>query len=48
MQELTIIENGIVLWWWALDTRAYTQFRYWIDVVGLCVKYAFEKVYNKL
>lgn len=48
MEGLNVIENLIVFWWWAVDTKAFDEFMYLVNVVGLYAKYTFEKVYNKL
>lgn len=44
---LTIIEHLVVFYWFLLDIRAFQEYQYWIDA-GLQVKYAFQKVYNKI
>ena len=45
--KLSIIENLIVLYWYLLDIQAFQEYKYWVEL-GLQVKYAFKKVYNKL
>ena len=45
--KLSIIEYLVVFRWFLLDINAFKEFEYWKSA-GLQVKYAFEKVYNKI